>query len=347
MCSFPSSLSVSVFRISWNLQKPNGSLDCAQKLYRSKERNPLSESAEGVAEGFRGHAEQSLQEYVNLQWVKTFTLIWKRSRKPECVCWKQPPGPSLTISLWCKFRFFSLASDEASKYSKNWPSSSSWFGLGSSFRMARISSLDARFLIAFPIVMATGYPGKEAVWKTANRGCRSKLFRSLTWLTAFWTDFHWVGVQLLLIYEMDNKWRRPIKPSTLKWTYKSSHFHICKYWWVQLGWVLRRWEGRCPLYADGTKACREKRNQKNSVHIDKSTREEKKALNIDIVEGNVGKIPHALLQHLFHKFGFGHFLVCSQTVRPSWTRNDQINRWTRVTAAHLGASTLTSHPSSI
>lgn len=75
MCSFPSSLSVSVFRISWNLQKPNGSLDCAQKLYRPKERNSLSESAEGVAEGFRGHAEQSLQEYVNLQWVKTFTLI--------------------------------------------------------------------------------------------------------------------------------------------------------------------------------------------------------------------------------------------------------------------------------
>lgn len=45
----------------------------------------------------------------------------------------------------------------------NWPSSSSWLGLGTSLRMARISSLDARFLMAFPTVMDAGWPGSEAV----------------------------------------------------------------------------------------------------------------------------------------------------------------------------------------
>lgn len=40
--------------------------------------------------------------------------------------------------------------------------------------MARITSLDARFLMAFAMVMATGYPGNEAEWKTGNTGCSLK-----------------------------------------------------------------------------------------------------------------------------------------------------------------------------
>lgn len=145
---------------------------------------------------------------------------------------------------------------------------------------------------------------------------------------------------------MDNKWRRQIKPSTLKWTYKNSHFHICKHWWVQLGWVLRRWKGQCPQCADGTKACREKRNQIKTVHRDRST-QGKKTMIIDSVQLNVRKIPHALFQHFFHKFGFGHFLICSETVRPVGTKKkkDQLTWWAvRVIKAHRGG--LHTHQSS-
>lgn len=40
-----------------------------------QQRNLLSEGAEGVAEGFGSHAEQSLQEHVNLQGVKSLALV--------------------------------------------------------------------------------------------------------------------------------------------------------------------------------------------------------------------------------------------------------------------------------
>lgn len=41
-------------------------------------RNLLSQGAEGVAEGFGSHAEQRLQEHVNLQGVKSLALVWRR-----------------------------------------------------------------------------------------------------------------------------------------------------------------------------------------------------------------------------------------------------------------------------
>lgn len=41
------------------------------------------------------------------------------------------------------------------------PSSSSWFGLGTSFKMLKISSLLALFLIAIVKQSATVYPGRD------------------------------------------------------------------------------------------------------------------------------------------------------------------------------------------
>lgn len=43
----------------------------------------------------------------------------------------------------------------------NLPSSSSWFGLGTSFKMLKISSLLALFLIAIVKQSATVYPGRD------------------------------------------------------------------------------------------------------------------------------------------------------------------------------------------
>lgn len=74
MCSFPSSLSVSVFRISWNLENPN-KFAWSTAPFIPQQGNLLSEGAEGVAEGFGSHAKQSLQEHVNLQGVKSLALV--------------------------------------------------------------------------------------------------------------------------------------------------------------------------------------------------------------------------------------------------------------------------------
>lgn len=46
------------------------------------------------------------------------------------------------------------------------PSSSSWFGLGTSFKMLKISSLLALFLIAIVKQSATVYPGRDPEQKT-------------------------------------------------------------------------------------------------------------------------------------------------------------------------------------
>lgn len=48
------------------------------------------------------------------------------------------------------------------------PSSSSWFGLGTSFKMPKISSLLALFLIAIVKQSATVYPGRDP--KQKQRG---------------------------------------------------------------------------------------------------------------------------------------------------------------------------------
>lgn len=173
MCSFPSSLSVSVFRMSWNLEKPNARSIRAHPSWKELPTcslNLLSEGTEWVAEGFGSHAEQSLQEHVNLQRVKGFTLVWRGRQTQE--------DRRRLLKLWCRLvlrlvfglrQQRQLPSDEdTDRRGKNWPSSLSWFGLGNSLRMAKISSLVARFLIAFPMVMATGYPGNEAEWRESN-----------------------------------------------------------------------------------------------------------------------------------------------------------------------------------
>lgn len=52
---------------------------CTERgLVYSQQRNSLSQGAEGVAEGFGRHAEQSLQEHVDLQGVESLALVWKR-----------------------------------------------------------------------------------------------------------------------------------------------------------------------------------------------------------------------------------------------------------------------------
>lgn len=50
------------------------------------------------------------------------------------------------------------------------PSSSSWLGFGTSFRTVRISSFEARFLMAFPTDVATTYPGKEPAAENDGAG---------------------------------------------------------------------------------------------------------------------------------------------------------------------------------
>lgn len=50
------------------------------------------------------------------------------------------------------------------------PSSSSWFGLGTSFKMLKISSLLALFLIAIVKQSATVYPGRDPEQKQKQKG---------------------------------------------------------------------------------------------------------------------------------------------------------------------------------
>lgn len=47
-----------------------------------------------------------------------------------------------------------------------------------------------------------------------------------------------------------------IKPLERRCTYCWPHLGICKRRWGRLGWVLRKWEGRCPLSADDRRAWR-------------------------------------------------------------------------------------------
>ncbi len=80
----------------------------------------------------------------------------------------------------------------ASDFKMSWdqkedpPSSSSWFGLGTSFRTIRISSLDARFLIALPTVVVIANPGNEAetsLDKNKAHYTFTQKYKSTHWIT--------------------------------------------------------------------------------------------------------------------------------------------------------------------